>query len=75
MRINETLKEEETGILFFLAYHNVLATLAADIKVVQVKEVAKVGEYHRALISKGSCDQHLLRLLEYPVSPVSSTLS
>jgi hypothetical protein len=71
-RIRETLGEGETGILFIGAYHNVLPVLAADIKVAQVKEVAKVQEYHRALISKGSHDQYLRRLSEYLVSPVSS---
>jgi hypothetical protein len=73
MRINETLREGETGILFIGAYHNVLPALAADIKVVQIKEVAKVQEYHRVLINKGgNHDQYFQQLSEYLVSPVSS---
>jgi hypothetical protein len=74
-RVNETLKEGETGILFIGAYHDVLPGLAPDIKVTQVKEVAKVKEYHRALINSRRRDQHFQQLNEYLVSPVSSTLS
>jgi hypothetical protein len=70
-RINETLAESETGILFIGAYHDVLDKLAPDIKVVQVKEVARVREYHSVLINTKRYDQQLRKLGEYLVSPVS----
>ena len=51
-RIKGTLEEGETGILFIGAEHDVVARLAADINMTEVKELAKVKEYHRALIGK-----------------------
>jgi hypothetical protein len=71
-RINETLTEGETGILFIGAYHDVIKRLAPDIKVGQVKEVARVKEYHRVLINTKRYDQSLHELAEYLTWPVSS---
>ncbi len=71
-RINETLSEGETGILFIGAYHDVINRLAPDIGVGQVKEVIKVKEYHSALINKRKYDQSLRELGEYLASPISS---
>ena len=70
-RINETLTEGETGILFIGAYHDVIKRLAPDIRVGQVKEVGRVKEYHRALINSKQYDQYLEELGEYLTSPVS----
>jgi len=69
-KINETLKEGETGILFIGAEHNVVARLAADIKVTGVKELAKVKEYHRALSGKGGHHKNVQQLADYLVSPI-----
>ena len=71
-RINETLAEGETGILFIGAYHDIIKWLAPDIKAGQVKEVARVKEYHKALINTRRYDQYLRELGEYLTSPVSS---
>lgn len=71
-RIEQSLGEGENGILFIGAYHNVVPNLPADIKVVQVKEVAKIREYHKVLISKGRYDQYLQELSEYLVSTIST---
>jgi len=73
-RINETLAEGETGILFIGAYHDIIHRLAPDIKVGQVKEVARVKEYHRALINTRRYDQYLEELGEYLTSPVSGVI-
>jgi hypothetical protein len=70
-RINETLAEDGTGILFIGAYHDVMPRLAPDIRVGQVKEVARVEEYHKALINMRRYDRHLQELGEYLTSPVS----
>lgn len=70
-RINETLAEGQTGILFIGAYHDIIHRLAPDIKVGQVKEVSRVKEYHRALMNMRRYDQHLQKLSEYLTSPVS----
>lgn len=71
-RINETLAEGETSILFIGAYHDVVHRLAPDIRVVQIKEVARVKEYHKSTINTKRHDQQLQELGEYLVSPVSS---
>jgi hypothetical protein len=70
-RINETLAEGESGILFIGAYHDVVHSLVPDIRVVQVKEVARVREYHSLLINTKRYGQQLQELGEYLVSPVS----
>jgi hypothetical protein len=69
--INETLAEGETGILFIGAYHNVINSLAPDIRVGQVKDVARVKEYHKSLINKRRYDQYPQELSEYLTLPVS----
>jgi hypothetical protein len=70
-RINETLTEGKTGILFIGAYHDVVGKLPSDIKVIQVKEVTRVREYHSLLIDTKRHGQQLRVLGEYLVSPVS----
>jgi len=70
-RINETLAEYETGILFIGAYHDIVHRLASDIRVGQVKEVARVKEYHKSLIKTKRHDQQLQELGEYLVSPIA----
>jgi hypothetical protein len=70
-RINETLAEGETGILFIGAYHNVIHRLDPDIKVGEVKKVARVKDYHKSLINKRRYDQYLQELGKYLTSPIS----
>jgi hypothetical protein len=50
-RINETLCQGETGILFIGAYHDVLSRLSEDIQVVPVKDISEVRARHRAPFS------------------------
>jgi len=71
-RINETLSEGETGILFIGAYHDVIHRLAPEIKVGEVKEVARVKDYYKYLINtKRHYDQYLKKFGEYLTSTVS----
>jgi hypothetical protein len=72
--IESTLKEGDKGVLFIGAYHEVLAKLPIDIRIVQVKEVTKVREYHRILthISVKTRVQYQ-QLAEYLVAPVLDT--
>ena len=72
--IDSPLKEGDTGVLFVGAYHEVLSKLPVDIRIVQVKEVAKVREYHKVLtnISVKTRVQYQ-QLAEYLVSPVLDT--
>jgi hypothetical protein len=71
-RIDETLKEDETGILFIGAYHDILSKLPDDILVRQVKDVAKVQQYHKALPNMKKASPRLQRLADYLVSPIVS---
>lgn len=70
-RITGTLGEGETGILFVGAYHNILSRLPDDMKVVQVKDVSKVREYHKTLVSHKYSEE----LASYLTSPVSDIVS
>ena len=69
-RINETLCEGETGVLFVGAYHDVSAKLPADIQVIHVKDLARVREYHKAYLASKGHEQHLQQLADYLASPV-----
>ncbi|MBI4296143.1 MAG: hypothetical protein HY667_03385 [Chloroflexi bacterium] len=53
-RINETLGEGETGILFIGAYHDVLPGLANDIQVIPVKDIKQVRAHHRELLGRAT---------------------
>ena len=68
-RIRETLGEGETGILFIGAYHNILSKLPHDIQVSQIKDIAKVREYHKALAHPKRDSLRFHQLAEYLVSP------
>jgi hypothetical protein len=48
-KVESTLKDGETGVLFIGAYHEVLSRLPADINIVQVKDLNKVRQYHHLL--------------------------
>lgn len=46
-RIDETLNQDETGILFLGAYHNIKKKLPKDIQIIELKDREKVVEYQR----------------------------
>lgn len=50
-RIAETLDQNETGILFIGAYHNIVKRLPKDITVIELKEIAKVRKYQKTMQS------------------------
>ncbi|MBI5188378.1 MAG: hypothetical protein HZA07_04820 [Nitrospirae bacterium] len=49
-RINETLNQGETGILFIGACHNIIPKLARDIRVKELKDTKKIREYQKSLL-------------------------
>ena len=51
-RIDETLKEGETGIVFLGAVHNVVFMLPKDIEVIEVKPKEEVEKYEKQLQRK-----------------------
>ena len=55
--INGTLKEKETGVLFMGAFHEVVQHIAKDINVKEVKNIQKVRDYFKELISGKNRDK------------------
>jgi hypothetical protein len=48
-RIDETLNQGETGIIFIGAYHNIKKRLPQDIQIIEIKYADKVREYQMLL--------------------------
>ena len=48
-RIDETLSEDQTGIIFIGAYHNIKPNLPIDIQIKEIKITRKVRDYQRLL--------------------------
>lgn len=48
-RIDETLHEGQTGVLFIGAYHDIERKLPKDIEIIEIKNLKRVREYHRLL--------------------------
>jgi len=68
--IKETLGESETGILLIGAYHDILSKLPDDIQVSQIKDIAKIREYHKALANPKRDSLRFHQLAEHLVSPI-----
>ncbi|MFH1295864.1 MAG: hypothetical protein ABIJ04_01145 [Bacteroidota bacterium] len=67
-RIANTLGQNETGILFIGAYHNITKRLPKDIKVIEFKEIAKIRKYQKTLQSDSKSKTHQLeKLTQYIV--------
>jgi hypothetical protein len=70
--IDETLESNETGILFIGAYHNVMNWLPKDITVIELKEVAKIRKYQKAIQSRSKIKvEQLERLTQYMVKKMT----
>ncbi len=65
--IDQTLKEEETGVLFMGSHHDVLPYLPEDIVVEQVKDRERINLYFKYLISRIS-RRRFEQLAEYVAS-------
>jgi hypothetical protein len=73
-RINETLRDEEVGVLFIGVYHNVLPRISQDIVVYELKERSKVKAYFDELMG-GKNEKRFNELAEYLTSPVKVVCS
>jgi hypothetical protein len=62
--IDKTLEENETGILFIGAYHNVIKKLPKDITVIELMEIAKIRKYQKIIQSDSKTNLQLLEQLE-----------
>lgn len=66
--IDETLGQDETGILFIGAYHKVIKKLPNDITVIELKEIAKIRKYQKTIQSRSKIKiEQLERLTQYMV--------
>lgn len=66
--IDETLGQNETGVLFIGAYHNVMKRLPKDVSVIELKEVAKIRKYQKTIQSRSKIKiDQLERLTQYMV--------
>ncbi len=66
--IDEKLGQNETGVLFIGAYHNVMKRLPKDITVIELKEVANIRKYQKAIQSRSKIKtRQLERLTQYMV--------
>jgi len=70
-RINETLKEGETGILFIGAYHNIIPMLDKGIRVKEIKKIDKVREYQKLLLFHNKYKEQFKELGSYMISAIS----
>lgn len=66
-RIDETLGEDETGIIFIGAYHKVKSKLPKDIHVIELKQTEKVREYHKLLPLHNRYKARFTELAQYLV--------
>ena len=71
-QVAETLKEDETGILFLGAHHNVVGKLPSDIEVIELKDRNKVLNYMKGyyLRSKRKEMEELAEYLRDPITHV-----
>jgi hypothetical protein len=69
-RINKTLGEGETGILFIGAYHQIKPRLARDIKIKEIKDSQKIKEYQSLLPSYPKNKKRFEDLSGYLISKV-----
>ncbi|MBI4684552.1 MAG: hypothetical protein HY755_05080 [Nitrospirae bacterium] len=71
-RINETLRHEETGIIFIGAYHNIIPMLDKDIQVKEIKNIEKIKNYQKAFFKGGKDRKRLEELSGYLISPIDN---
>lgn len=69
-RIDETLNHGDIGILFLGAYHNIIPKFSKNIQITEVKEVKKIKDYQRLLLSFRKNKEKFEELEKYLISPV-----
>jgi hypothetical protein len=70
-RIDQTLKNGETAILFIGAFHNIKKRLPKSIQIKEVKDAAKVKRYQKSLPFHNKVREHFDELGEYLVSEIN----
>lgn len=69
-RINETLGQDETGIIFIGAFHNIKKRLPKDIKVIEIKDTNRIKEYQALLPFYCRHKERFEKLGKYLVSEI-----
>jgi hypothetical protein len=69
-RIDMTLKDDEIGILFLGAYHNIKNRLPADIQIIELKDREKVVEYQKLVPFYIKNKERFEELGRYLISPI-----
>ena len=69
-RIDKTLKDDEVGILFLGAYHNIKNKLSADIQIIELKDREKVVEYQKLVPFYNKNKERFEELGRYLILPV-----
>ena len=70
-RIDETLNQNDTGILFIGAFHNIQKKLPKSIQISEIKNIEKVKAYQRLLPSYNKNKLRFEELGRYLISPIS----
>ncbi|MBI5050781.1 MAG: hypothetical protein HZC11_07925 [Nitrospirae bacterium] len=75
-RIDETLNNGETGLVFIGAYHNLKERLPNDIQIKEIKDIEKVREYQKLLPFYNKNKERFEKLGRYLISEINpSTLT
>ena len=69
-RIDETLNNGETGLVFIGAYHNLKEKLPKDIQIKEIKDVNKVREYQKLLPFYNKSRERFEELGRYLISEI-----
>jgi len=70
-RIDETLNNNETGIIFIGAYHNIKKRLPENIQIREIKNTEKVSQYQRMLPFYTRNKERFEKLTQYLISPIT----
>lgn len=70
-RIDETLNNGATGIIFIGAYHNIKERLSKDIQITEIKDADKIREYQRLLPFYNKNRKRFEELSRYLVSEIN----
>lgn len=69
-RVGETLNQDETGIIFIGAYHNIKDRLPKDIRIMEIKNTEKVREYQKLIPFYNKNRERIEELGRYLISKI-----
>jgi hypothetical protein len=69
-RVDETLNQDETGIIFIGAYHNIKGRLSKDVRIMEIKSTEKVREYQKLIPFYDKNRERIEELGRYLISKI-----